>query len=305
MDRYQSLVPILPFQLGVCSFCHQGTFNESRICNSCAHHGEKLGLEFNEHGRTRIAKGSPTAIAMCLPLFLRIHSGTGHYRAGWEYKKEGMDAATQRDAQQFMTSILKMGLRHEDCLISHLRVPSKEFDLVTWIPSKAGRVGTHPLESIVRGVTESRVKDIFSHSGGPVPKHYAHDSRQNMWKLNPEVRLSKSILVIDDLWTSGASLLSAAYALLSAGVERVGLLPIGRHMNPHGQGWSPGRAFEDFSTSLKWDNRFCALCDTRDSMHANPDLLTQYRNVKTVHKDFESKITDVGQDNEKLKKPPF
>ena len=292
MDRYQSLVPILPFQLGVCSFCHQWTPNESQICKACANHGEKLGLEFNEHGRTRIAKGSPSAIAMCLPLFLRIHSGTGHYKAGWEYKTEDIDAATQRDAQQFMTSILKMGLRHEACLVRHLRVPSEKFDLMTWIPSKGGRLGTHPLERIVRGVAGTRVEDIFSHSGGPAPKHYAHDSRQNMWKLNPDVKLPKSILVIDDLWTTGASLLSAAYSLLSVGVERVGLLPIGRHMNPYGKGWSPGRAFEDFSISVKWDNQFCALCDTRESMYAKPDLMSRYRETGPVRNDFEPKLVD-------------
>ena len=42
----------------------------------------------------------------------------------------------------------------------------------------------------------------------------------------------ESVLLIDDTWTTGASVESAAHVLKAAGAERVGAVVIGRHVHP-------------------------------------------------------------------------
>ena len=280
MDRYQSLVPILPFQPGVCSFCHQSAVSEERICSTCNEQAGLLGLEMNSLGRARLLNGSKTAIATCLPIFLRLHRGAGYYSAGYEYKSgASIDAATHRDAQMFMSSILKMALSHEKCIAKHLSMSEEKFGAVTWIPSKRERVGTHPLEDIIRSVAGERVQSLLTYNGEKVNDSNAHVPRSDMWKVASSSRIPRTVLVIDDTWTKGSSLLSAAHTLLSAGVERVGLLPLGRHTSQYGTYKSPGHKFEEFSQSLKWQGAYCALCDTRAVMRAEPNLLSQYQEV--------------------------
>jgi orotate phosphoribosyltransferase len=42
----------------------------------------------------------------------------------------------------------------------------------------------------------------------------------------------KSVLLIEDTWTTGANVQSAAHALKQAGARTVAAVPIGRHIDP-------------------------------------------------------------------------
>ena len=304
MDRYQSLVPILPFQPGVCSFCHQSAVSEERICSTCSEQAGLLGLEMNSLGRARLLNGSKTSIATCLPIFLRLHRGAGYYSAGYEYKSAAsIEPATHRDAQMFMSSILKMALGHEKCIAKHLSMSEEKFAAVTWIPSKRARIGTHPLEDLIRSVAGERVQSLLTYNGEKVNDSNAHVPRSDMWKVASSSRVPRTVLVIDDTWTKGSSLLSAAHTLLSAGVERVGLLPLGRHTSQYGTYKSPGHKFEEFSQRLKWQGTYCALCDTRAVMRASPNLLSQYQDFLRVPEiEGKAALAFEAQDNQKAEK---
>lgn len=52
----------------------------------------------------------------------------------------------------------------------------------------------------------------------------------------------KSVLLIDDTWTTGASAQSATYALSQAGARKVGMIVVGRHIDPD---------FADHATRLR------------------------------------------------------
>ncbi|GAA0950941.1 hypothetical protein GCM10009560_71070 [Nonomuraea longicatena] len=47
------------------------------------------------------------------------------------------------------------------------------------------------------------------------------------------------VLLLDDTWTTGARVQSAAYALKQAGAHRVAAVVLGRHANPGYAGWKP------------------------------------------------------------------
>ena len=75
-------------------------------------------------------------------------------------------------------------------------------------------------------------------------------------KYNPTEDLhGENVLLIDDTWTTGANVQSAAAALKTAGANRVGVLVIGRHVRDE---------YQDHAQRLKalprpFDWETCAL----------------------------------------------
>jgi orotate phosphoribosyltransferase len=76
-------------------------------------------------------------------------------------------------------------------------------------------------------------------------------------KYEPTIAIEgKSVLLIDDTWTTGANAQSAAAALKAAGAGPIGAVVIGRHVNRE---WRHNdRHLKQLVTPFDWES--CVLC---------------------------------------------
>jgi predicted amidophosphoribosyltransferase len=144
---------------------------------------------------------------------------------------------------------------HEPCLAHAAGVDS--FALVTTVPSsQRGRGESHPLHRLVTellGPARDRYERLLERSDTPADPH-----RFSATRYEPRRELAgRSVLLIDDTWTTGANAQSAAAALKAAGAGPVAAAVIGRHVN---RGWRHNdRHLRGLPQPFDWDR--CALCD--------------------------------------------
>jgi hypothetical protein len=94
------------------------------------------------------------------------------------------------------------------------------------VPSCQGRPGPHPLRALLRGFLALPWTELFTQPGA------------NLWvrELDPERFRATgplngaAVLLLDDTWTTGASVQSAAVALKRAGARSVAAVVLGRHL---------------------------------------------------------------------------
>jgi predicted amidophosphoribosyltransferase len=120
---------------------------------------------------------------------------------------------------------------HERCVAMSATVETGRFDVVTTVPSQDRRRDAHhPLRRIV-GQLCAPTRDRHERVLLRTDKRFlgrAFDSERYA-ATRPLGRLS--VLLIDDMWTTGASAESAAAALKAAGASAVGAIVIARHLN--------------------------------------------------------------------------
>lgn len=207
-DPYANFMlnPQSPRSPAVCGVCT--TFTDGRsTCYPCGH-------------RARFADA-------VLPVSYSVGLGQLH-TALRQYKRGHARAARQFGAQLSAVMWRFLGL-HESCLARAARVD--RFSVVTTVPSgTAERDASHPLHRIVGEVvrpTRERYRRLLARSGTPVSERTIDPG-----KFNPTMELDgEAVLLVDDTWTTGASVQSAAAALKTAGAGAVGVLVIGRHIN--------------------------------------------------------------------------
>jgi hypothetical protein len=101
-------------------------------------------------------------------------------------------------------------------------------DTVAVVPSGQGRPGDHPLLPVAAEITRLPVVPLSVRPGGA-----AHGRYLSTGWLRVSGRVDGSdVLVVDDMWVSGASAQSAAAALKLAGAARVAVVVLGRHVDP-------------------------------------------------------------------------
>jgi hypothetical protein len=132
---------------------------------------------------------------------------------------------------------------HERCVAAAAGVEA--FTIVTAMPGRADR-NRGPLRTLVRGCPSvgGRLFPVLVGGGQAVPHRFSPARFRARRVLRGE-----AVLLIDDTWTSGASAQSAAYALRRAGASRVGLVVIGRHVNP---GFGDQRARCEEPSGFRW-----------------------------------------------------
>jgi hypothetical protein len=145
--------------------------------------------------------------------------------------KDGPTKKTRDTFTMDLAAILWRFLRdHEPCLASS--VGSSGFSVVTVVPSATA----------VRDHARGRLRQIVGQVVGPTRDRYARlltptDSSTPPHKYDPE-RFSAlqqlhgdDVLLVDDTWTTGASVQSAARTLKLAGAGRIGVVVIGRQIS--------------------------------------------------------------------------
>ncbi|MEI5523822.1 hypothetical protein WB401_32590 [Streptomyces brasiliscabiei] len=144
----------------------------------------------------------------------------------WRYKNT---AGPQR--QYFQTGLAAVLWRflalHEVCVAAHCAVPG--FDVVTTVPSTSGRE-RHPLRTMVAevvGVTRDRHRDLLT----PTPDAIALGRTASLARYGSSALWGENVLLIDDTWTTGHHVQSAAAALKASGAGSVAAVILGRHLN--------------------------------------------------------------------------
>lgn len=200
------LPPASPGTEDVCSVCL--TFTDGyATCYRCGH-------------RARAADA-------VLPVSYSVHMGQLHtalrgYKEGW--------TSSKRLTIELAAVLWRFLDRHEQCLARQADV--QEFSFVTTLPSGRGRDATHPLHRIAGELVEhtaTRYRRLLEPSGIEMEERV-----DDIRRLTATTALGgESVLLIDDTWTTGASVESAAHVLKAAGAGRVGVVVIGRHVNPN------------------------------------------------------------------------
>jgi hypothetical protein len=186
-----------------------------------------------------------------LPISYSIHFGQLHNNLA-QYKRGGGRPA-RRLRLELAAVIWRFLDSHENCLAR--AAGTDGFDLVTTVPSgSVDRDEAHPLRRIVGNIvvpTAQRHERLLRRSDLAVA-----DRIVDPGKFYTERALNgEDVLLIDDTWTTGASVESAAGALKAAGAGCVGVLVIGRHIHEE---------YENNATRLAhrptpFDWTFCAL----------------------------------------------
>lgn len=118
---------------------------------------------------------------------------------------------------------------HEHCLARAAGI--ERFELVTSVPSGSRlRERDHPLQrmlSILIAPTRDRYHQLLVRSTVEVGPREFHPAKFEATRAIDD----RTVLLVDDTWTTGASARSAAAALKAAGARAVAALVIGRHLN--------------------------------------------------------------------------
>ena len=143
---------------------------------------------------------------------------------------------------------------HEGCVMAAAGV--ERFDDVMAVPSgDLRRDGLHPLRRIVAELvpeTRGRFRDGLRASGAPSIRHTFNPNR--FVALSPVT--GRHVLLIDDVWTTGATAQSAAAVLVAAGAASVSAIVIGRYVNGY---WGGISERLERMLSCGWGDG-CVLC---------------------------------------------
>lgn len=203
-DYARDLLPVLPPSPAVCAVCGTGPV-AGRRCLPCT--------------RAALALAAPADAVSAVALAVK---GGRLARDLAAYKQPENVAARARVA----ALLWRWLLGHEACLAAGAGAAA--FDLVTTVPSLSGR-RWHPLVDVVGRIcapSRGRYRPLLV----PGPAGAAPLSDRRFTPLTPCT--GRSVLVVDDTWTSGAHAQSAASALHLAGAATVAVLAVGRHFHP-------------------------------------------------------------------------
>lgn len=234
-ERYSNVLVTPPaVDPSVCVVCRRDTNRFTRCFHCNRHHAGFQG----------------EVADVVVPIAIAV-KGDQLARELWRYKNSDV-GKERRDFTNGLAFVLAAFLsRHEDCLARAVGID--RFDLVTSVPSTR---------------TPEPLAEVLGRQVGRTRARFATALRAdapNNDELDPTtVTLigdvaGRSILLVDDTWTTGASLQSAAVALRRAGAVTIAGLVIGRHFDPNHE--RAGAYLEKVrSQPFDWD--VCVVCRT-------------------------------------------
>jgi hypothetical protein len=241
-DRYLNTYrPVPPIGPGVCRVCRTGPNPGFDTCYSCK--------------TTMWQVSRPTALVVPISLY-EVPGQLWHVLR--YYKRDEPSQADQLLAIQVAAIIARFLDHHDRCLTAL----GGAYTLTTTVPSTraGGRSGQHPLVQVVKWVRrlEGRYSPVLIRGPGEVGHNLACDD-----VFTPTRRVDgHRVLLIDDTFTTGARLQSAASALFAAGAANVTALVVGRVIDPD---WNEScQRIWDQATSTGFTFDRCCLCSSTD-----------------------------------------
>ena len=242
---------------GVCQLCRGPARTGHATCWSCR-------IVLGELGGFEV----PVA-----PLFM-FAPGTAAHAVLVGYKA-APSAAGRAWRSEVLASLLATHLAgHLGCLCGRRSPWTGPVGIVPVPSTVGGRAswgGEHPLVPLSRvavrraavgiepvscATPEIRVLDVLRAAAAP-PRHL--EARPDGFVVLPSSELKlRRLLVLDDVYTSGSRIMSAAAALSAAGASVAAVMPIGRLLRPDHNG--AAAAFFADASRRSWSARRCALC---------------------------------------------
>ncbi len=242
---FGSLVAVPSTDLGACETCHSGTKPGYAHCYPC-HAGEQLLWQ----------RGVPTVLPISLSLEgSQLHFALRRYKG--RRPTSNAEATAVGDPRVTGVFALQLAGLIETFMRSHAACVG-EYDLVTCIPSEH-RVA---FEAVARRLQRFQpgLEQVLAWAGGSTRDLSA--SRFTVTRPLTALR----VLVLDDTFTTGASVFSATAALRAAGAMVSTILVVGRHASPGA--WPPtAELLERMKRRpLAWDESECVVCRPSTSL---------------------------------------
>jgi predicted amidophosphoribosyltransferase len=196
---------------GVCEVCHTATGGDPpyRRCWSC--------LE--------TCKLVTRPIELVVPISLtRTDMDAQLYNVLRDYKSELVPESVRAQHRAQMAALLLRFLaRHRDCI---KRAAGVDYDTITVVPSKRGRVGPHPLEQVIALAPD--LAATYERLLEPGPGEIGRNAPADDGFVAAEAARGRRVLLVDDTMTSGSKLQSAASALTLRGARVIAAVVLGR-----------------------------------------------------------------------------
>lgn len=151
--------------------------------------------------------------------------------------------------------------KHRDCIDDHAR----GIDVAAYVPANNQSRTFNQLDRMIDAVHGSPVRDWFPWDTAVIERDFS-EARPGRAQVKPEAYAvdaaavrGRSVLLLDDTWTSGSSLVSSAAALKRAGASFVVGLTIGRQLNESGHYGSTDEILADVR-GRGWTDDDCVLC---------------------------------------------
>lgn len=220
------LMPVPAHQRGVCQVCRNGIDPAYPLCPSC--------------NKARVQLGPLDPI---IPISLSINGELLHF-ALRKYKDGGNADIKQRMAHRLAALLTVFVHFHSKCL--------GDWDVIVPVPSTS-RVALMPVLDMTphrKKVVELLHPSIGFHPDGRVvdPARFSVDSGAR----------GTRVLLLDDTFTTGASLFSARAALTNAGALVVQAVVLGRHIQP--DEWVPAADLLSWLRPRPWIPEQCCIC---------------------------------------------
>lgn len=225
---------------GVCRICHSwtGTRNDNTrydVCSSCQ----------------ETIRDVTHPLDLVVPFSLDVVTEQLH-GVLWGYKNSQSANARERFRMQVAAIIARLLRDHGDCI---RREAGRDWDAVTIVPSSGDRAGTHPLEVAVRMARAQQLlySPLLARTEAELDHRHADESA---YRATEDVE-GRRILLIDDTFTTGARIQSAASALTLAGADVVAGVVVGRVVRP---AYAPeAQALWDERRLIRFDFGRCCL----------------------------------------------
>lgn len=177
-------------------------------------------------------------------------AGTPLYSALIDYKHPERPAAS--GLANNLTALLRRFLEaHEHCLAAGAQAPGAGFDVISTVPAGDRRSDdVHPLHRLV-AAADPRHARLLARAAPQTTPHRFDAAR---YRATTDLK-DTAVLLIDDIWTTGASMHAAAVALRAAGARTVAGVVIGRYVN---RGWDANATrLETLAGHFVWER--CAI----------------------------------------------
>jgi predicted amidophosphoribosyltransferase len=181
----------------------------------------------------------------------QLHTALRHY------KDSPIPAIRQRFQLRLAAVLWRFLDLHEACVAKAAGLDKELFDVVCVVPSKTkakddARPGLREIVGSICKHTAPRFERlVVATDRGTAGREFDPDRYVTTRRLDGE-----DVLLIDDMWTTGASAQNAAYSLKQAGANTVGFVAIGRYIR---RDWEDhGARLDALPKKFRWD-----LCPVR------------------------------------------